>query len=50
MEHTQRMAIGAISPHAFELALQSKIFGSKTTARVIARLMRVVDIFSYDHE
>ena len=50
IEHTQRMAIGAISPRAFKLALQSKIFGSKTTARVIARLMRVVDISSYDHE
>ena len=50
MEHTQRMAIGAISPHAFESALQLKIFGSKNTARAIARLLRVVDSSSFDHE
>ncbi len=32
------------------MALQAKIFGSETAVRVIAELMKVVGIDSYDHE
>ena len=38
------------SPAADELAIQAKIYGSETTARVIIDLMRVVGIDSYDHD
>jgi butyryl-CoA dehydrogenase len=43
-------AVDAQAPGAFELALQSKIFGSETAVRVITDLMRVVGIDSYDHD
>jgi nitroalkane oxidase len=43
-------AVDAQAPGAFELALQSKIFGSENAVRVITDLMRVVGIDSYDHE
>ena len=36
------------SPAAAELAIQAKVFGSETAVRVIADLMRVVGIDSYD--
>jgi len=42
-------ALDAQAPGAFELSLQSKIFGSETAVRVITDLMRVVGIDSYDH-
>ena len=32
------------------MALQAKIYGSETAVRVIAELMKVVGIDSYDHE
>jgi alkylation response protein AidB-like acyl-CoA dehydrogenase len=38
------------SPAAEELAVQAKIFGSEAAVRVIADLMRVVGIESYDRE
>ncbi len=41
-------ALDTQAPGAFELALQSKIFGSETAVRVITDLMRVVGIDSYD--
>jgi hypothetical protein len=47
MEHTQRMAIGAVSPHAFASSATVESLRFETTARVIARLMR---ISSYNHE
>lgn len=37
-------------PGALELALHAKVFGSETAVRVIADLMKVVGIDSYDHE
>jgi nitroalkane oxidase len=43
-------AVDTQSPAADELALQAKIYGSETAVRVIADLMRVVGIDSYDHE
>ena len=43
-------ALDTQSPAALELALQAKIFGSETAVRVIAELMRVVGIDSYDHD
>jgi len=43
-------ALDAQAPGAFELSLQSKIFGSETAVRVITDLMRVVGIDSYDHQ
>jgi nitroalkane oxidase len=43
-------AIDAGLPGAFELSLQSKIFGSETAVKVITDLMRVVGIESYDHQ
>jgi len=43
-------ALDVQSPAALELALHSKIFGSETAVRVIADLMKVVGIDSYDHE
>ena len=43
-------ALDIRSPAALELALQAKIFGSETAVRVIAELMKVVGIDSYDHE
>lgn len=43
-------AIDIQAPGAFELSLQSKIFGSETAVRVITDLMRVVGIESYDHQ
>ncbi len=36
-------------PGALELALHAKVFGSETAVRVIADLMRVVGVESYDH-
>ena len=36
------------APGALELALHAKVFGSETAVRVIAELMRVVGIDSYD--
>lgn len=36
-------------PAAFELALQSKVFGSETAVDVISGLMRVVGVDSYSH-
>jgi butyryl-CoA dehydrogenase len=38
------------APGALELALHAKIFGSETAVRVIADLMRVVGIDSYDRD
>jgi nitroalkane oxidase len=43
-------ALDAQAPGAFELSLQSKIFGSETAVRVITDLMRVVGVDSYDHQ
>jgi nitroalkane oxidase len=43
-------AIDTQAPGAFELSLQSKIFGSETAVKVITDLMRVVGIDSYDHQ
>jgi alkylation response protein AidB-like acyl-CoA dehydrogenase len=43
-------AVDAQSPAADELAIEAKIYGSETAARVIADLMRVVGVDSYDHE
>ncbi|MET4803812.1 acyl-CoA dehydrogenase family protein [Bradyrhizobium sp. LB11.1] len=43
-------ALDVQAPGAFELSLQSKIFGSETAVRVITDLMRVVGIESYDHQ
>jgi butyryl-CoA dehydrogenase len=42
-------ALDVQSPAALELSLQAKVFGSETAVRVIADLMRVVGIDSYDH-
>jgi len=42
-------ALDTQSPGGLELSLQAKIFGSETAVRVIADLMRVVGIDSYDH-
>lgn len=41
-------ALDAQSPHALELAVQAKVFGSETAVSVIGELMRVVGIESYD--
>jgi butyryl-CoA dehydrogenase len=38
------------APGALELALHAKVFGSETAVRVIADLMRVVGIDSYDRD
>jgi nitroalkane oxidase len=43
-------ALDTQAPGADELAIQAKIFGSEAAVRVIADLMRVVGIDSYDHE
>jgi butyryl-CoA dehydrogenase len=43
-------ALDTQAPGAFELSLQSKIFGSETAVKVITDLMRVVGIDSYNHE
>jgi alkylation response protein AidB-like acyl-CoA dehydrogenase len=43
-------AIDTAAPGALELAIQAKVFGSEAAVRVIADLMRVVGIDSYDHE
>ena len=43
-------ALDAGSPHALELAVQAKIFGSETAVDVITGLMKVVGIESYDRE
>lgn len=43
-------AVDSQSPAADELAIQAKIFGSETAVRVIADLMSVVGVESYDHE
>jgi butyryl-CoA dehydrogenase len=37
------------APGMLELALHAKVFGSETAVRVIADLMRVVGVDSYDH-
>ena len=44
------IALDTQSPAAEELAVQAKIFGSEASVRVIADLMRVVGIDSYDQE
>jgi alkylation response protein AidB-like acyl-CoA dehydrogenase len=43
-------ALDTQSAGADELAVQAKIYGSEAAVRVIADLMRVVGIDSYDHE
>jgi butyryl-CoA dehydrogenase len=43
-------AVDTRSPAAEELAIQAKIYGSETAARVIFGLMGVVGVDSYDHE
>lgn len=43
-------AVDSQSPAADELAIQAKIFGSETAVRVIADLISVVGVESYDHE
>jgi nitroalkane oxidase len=43
-------AIDTAAPGALELAIHAKVFGSEAAVRVIADLMRVVGIDSYDHE
>jgi len=43
-------AVDAQAPGALELALHAKVFGSETAVRIIADLMRVVGIDSYDRE
>lgn len=43
-------ALDTQAPGAFELSLQSKIFGSETAVKVITDLMRVVGIDSYSHD
>ena len=43
-------AVDTRAPGALELALHAKIFGSETAVRVIAELMRVVGIDSYDRD
>jgi butyryl-CoA dehydrogenase len=43
-------AVDAQAPGAAELALHAKVFGSETAVRVIADLMRVVGVDSYDRE
>ena len=43
-------AVDLQSPAADELAVQAKIYGSETAVRVIANLMRVVGVESYDQE
>jgi nitroalkane oxidase len=43
-------ALDTQAPGADELAIAAKIFGSEAAIRVIADLMRVVGIDSYDHE
>ena len=43
-------ALDTGSPHALELAVQAKIFGSETAVDVITGLMKVVGIESYDRE
>jgi alkylation response protein AidB-like acyl-CoA dehydrogenase len=43
-------ALDTQSPHALELAVQAKIFGSETAVSVITELMRVVGIESYDRD
>jgi butyryl-CoA dehydrogenase len=41
-------ALDAQSPHALELAVEAKIFGSETAVAVITELMKVVGVESYD--
>jgi alkylation response protein AidB-like acyl-CoA dehydrogenase len=43
-------ALDSESPHALELAVQAKIFGSETAVNVITDLMKVVGIESYDRD
>ena len=43
-------ALDVQSPHALELAVQAKIFGSETAVSVITDLMKVVGIESYDRD
>ena len=43
-------AVDEKSPAAAELAIHAKIYGSETAVRVIADLMRVVGVDSYDRE
>lgn len=43
-------AVDSQSTAADELAIQAKIFGSETAVRVIADLISVVGVESYDHE
>jgi nitroalkane oxidase len=43
-------ALDTQSPGGDELAIQAKIYGSETAARVITELMRIVGIESYDHD
>jgi nitroalkane oxidase len=43
-------AVDEKSPAASELAIQAKIYGSEMAVRVIADLMRVVGVDSYDRE
>jgi butyryl-CoA dehydrogenase len=43
-------AVDEKSPAAAELAIQAKIYGSEMAVRVIADLMRVVGVDSYDRE
>src|SRR5271167_851378 len=43
-------AIDMAAPGAAELAIHAKVFGSETAVRVIADLMRVVGIDSYDRD
>lgn len=43
-------ALDVQAPGAFELSLQSKIFGSETAVKIITDLMRVVGIDSYNHD
>jgi alkylation response protein AidB-like acyl-CoA dehydrogenase len=42
-------AVDVQSPGAPELAIEAKVYGSETAARVLTDLMRVVGIESYDH-
>ena len=43
-------AVDEKSSAASELAIQAKIYGSEMAVRVVADLMRVVGVDSYDHE
>jgi alkylation response protein AidB-like acyl-CoA dehydrogenase len=43
-------AVDTQSPAADELAIQAKIYGSETAVRVIADLINVVGVDSYDHQ